>query len=102
MGQIEIEYSTETNRRSASATARSLKYGGKRMGKTLTAVSCLMVAVAIAAVAQLPKLPEPFATPSVSNSARIVPKTENAQLKVPAGFSVSLYADNMEGPRTML
>jgi glucose/arabinose dehydrogenase len=72
------------------------------MGKTLTVVLCLIAAVAIAAVAQLPKLPEPFATPSVSNSARVVAKPDNAQLKVPAGFSVSLYADNLEGPRTMI
>jgi glucose/arabinose dehydrogenase len=72
------------------------------MGKTLTAVLSLIGTVAIAALAQLPKLPEPFATPSVSNSARIVAQPANTQLKVPAGFSVSLYADNLEGPRTML
>ena len=62
----------------------------------------LLVALCVAATAQLPKLPEPFATPSVRNSARVVPKPDAAQLKAPAGFSVSLYADNLAGPRTMI
>jgi glucose/arabinose dehydrogenase len=47
-------------------------------------------------------LPEPFATPSVRNSARVTAKPDNAQLQVPSGFSVSVYADNLQGPRTML
>jgi glucose/arabinose dehydrogenase len=53
-------------------------------------------------VAQLPKLPQPFASPSVRNSAQIVPKPDSAQLQVPAGFAVNLYADNVQGPRTMV
>src|SRR5262245_50596823 len=52
--------------------------------------------------AQLPKLPEPFATPSVRNSATIVAKPDSAKLQVPAGFTVSVYADNIEAPRTMM
>src|SRR4030095_8230633 len=53
-------------------------------------------------VAQLPKLPQPFASPSVRNSAQIVAKPESAQLLVPAGFEVNLNADNVQGPRTMV
>lgn len=58
--------------------------------------------VCAAVTAQLPKLAEPFATPSANNSARVIAKPDTAQLKAPAGFSVSLYADNLQGPRTML
>jgi glucose/arabinose dehydrogenase len=61
-----------------------------------------IAALAIAAAAQLPQLPEPFATPSVRNTAQVVTKPDSAQLKAPAGFSVSVYADNLQGPRTML
>ncbi len=62
----------------------------------------LSLVLCIAAAAQIPKLPEPFATPSARNTAQIVPKPESAQLHAPAGFSVSLFADNLQGPRTML
>jgi glucose/arabinose dehydrogenase len=62
----------------------------------------VFVAGAIVAAAQIVKLPEPFATESVRNSAQIVGKPDNVQLKAPEGFSVSLYADNLQGPRTLL
>src|SRR4051812_15081919 len=58
--------------------------------------------VCITAAAQLPKLPEPFATSSVSNSAQVVARPARAELRAPAGFTVSLYADNLQGPRTMI
>jgi len=54
------------------------------------------------AAQQAPQLPEPFATPSAPNQSRSVPQPPGAQLNVPAGFSVSLYADNLRGPRTMI
>src|SRR5205809_4257730 len=66
----------------------------------LPLVAAALLGAAVAA--QQPKLPEPFATPSANNSARVIPKPEGAQLKVPAGFTVSVYADNLQGPRTML
>jgi len=65
-------------------------------------VLIFIAALAIVAAAQLPQLPEPFATPSVRNTAQVVSKPANAQLKVPDGFSVSVFADNLQGPRTML
>ena len=48
------------------------------------------------------KLPPPYATPSVNNGPRVIPQPAGAQLHVPAGFSVSVYADNFERPRYML
>jgi len=53
-------------------------------------------------IAQLAKLPPPNATPSVRNSAQIVAKPDGAQLRAPAGFAVALFADEVEGPRTMV
>jgi glucose/arabinose dehydrogenase len=71
--------------------------------KQITVLASIFIAaIAIAAAAQLPQLPEPFATPSVRNTAQVVSKPDSAQLKAPAGFSVSVYADNLQGPRTML
>src|SRR5262245_47785040 len=65
-------------------------------------VIILFATLAIAAAGQQTQLPEPFATPSVRNTAQVVAKPDNAQLKAPTGFSVSVYADNLQGPRTML
>ena len=48
------------------------------------------------------KLPPPYATPSVNNGPHVIPQPAGAQLHVPAGFSVSVYADNFARPRYML
>ena len=47
-------------------------------------------------------LPEPFATDSSRNNARIVSRPNNAWPKVPAGFQVDLYAAKVDGPRKIL
>ena len=62
----------------------------------------MLVILTVVGTAQQPKLPEPFATASVRNSAQIVAKPDSAQLHVPMGFSVSVYADKLDGARTML
>jgi glucose/arabinose dehydrogenase len=48
------------------------------------------------------QLPAPFATPSSGNPPRVVKQPANAALHVPAGFHVSVFADGLDGPRTML
>ena len=48
------------------------------------------------------KLPPPYATPSVNNGPRVVGRPAGAQLHLPAGFSVDVYADNFARPRYML
>jgi glucose/arabinose dehydrogenase len=48
------------------------------------------------------KLAPPYATPSVNNGPHVIPQPAGAQLHVPAGFSVGVYADNFERPRYML
>lgn len=50
---------------------------------------------------QVEDLPAPFATPSVRNNPRFVPKPANASLKVPAGFEVNVFTSALEGPRIM-
>ena len=48
------------------------------------------------------KLPAPYATPSVNNGPHVIPQPEGAQLHVPAGFAVDVYADGFARPRYML
>jgi glucose/arabinose dehydrogenase len=61
-----------------------------------------VLVVAAAFYAADVKLPPPYATPSVNNGPHVIPQPAGAQLHVPAGFSVSVYADNFERPRYML
>lgn len=46
-------------------------------------------------------LPEPYATPSASNGAKVIPQPEGATLKLPAGFTAEKYASGFERPRFM-
>jgi glucose/arabinose dehydrogenase len=55
-----------------------------------------------AAFAQSQKLPAPYATPSASNGAKIVPRPNGAELKLPKGFEFSQWATGFERPRFML
>ncbi len=44
-------------------------------------------------------LPAPYATPNIPNNPQVVTHGEAGALKVPAGFSVTLYAEGLRGPR---
>lgn len=44
-------------------------------------------------------LPKPFATKSASKSPRVIDIPQNPTLKVPAGFQVNVYADDLDAPR---
>lgn len=57
-------------------------------------------AVMLAAAADV-KLPPPYATPSANNGPRVIPQPAGAQLHVPEGFSVDVYADGFSRPRYM-
>ena len=50
----------------------------------------------------LAALPAPFATASARNSPKLVPRPAYAQLLVPKGFKVGMFAKDLEGPRRML
>lgn len=49
----------------------------------------------------LESLPKPFATESASKSPKVVDVPAEPTLRVPAGFSVNLYAENLKQPRWM-
>ncbi|MEC4983366.1 MAG: sorbosone dehydrogenase family protein, partial [Oscillatoria sp. PMC 1076.18] len=45
------------------------------------------------------ELPQPYTTNSASKQPQVVPIPNNPSLKVPPGFQVNIYADNLESPR---
>lgn len=47
----------------------------------------------------LQKLPAPFATDSASKSPQVVAIPQNPVLRVPPGFTVNVFADNLDAPR---
>ena len=47
-------------------------------------------------------LPAPFATESAGNPPRVAAQPPGATLHVPPGFTVSVFATNLENPRNML
>ena len=59
-----------------------------------------LILLALAAWQQA-TLPAPFATPSITNQPKIIPRPEGQQLKVPDGFSIEGYASGFQRPRFM-
>jgi glucose/arabinose dehydrogenase len=74
----------------------------RRAWRTVILGSIAAACVCAVVAAQQPQLPKPFATPSANNRSQIVSKPDGAQLKVPAGFDISVFMDNFQQPRTML
>src|SRR5581483_5903356 len=65
-------------------------------------LSTLLVCTAAPAFAQpAPKLPAPFATPSAAAPPKIIARPADAQLKLPAGFTVEEFAGGFQRPRFM-
>src|SRR6266568_44400 len=48
------------------------------------------------------QLPPPFATASAGNPPRVTSPPAGAHLVLPAGFKISVFADNLDDPRRML
>src|SRR6266851_10234259 len=69
--------------------------------RLLVPASVLTLAFALAWDSKDVKLPAPFATPSVDNGPHVVDRPEGADLKLPAGFQVDIYAEGFEQPRFM-
>jgi hypothetical protein len=61
----------------------------------LAGLGVLGITVAVGARQQVPQLPAP--TPAKPNFGSVVAKPANAQLKVPQGFTIDTYADNLPG-----
>ena len=53
------------------------------------------------AEAQQFELPEPFATPSARAPAQLIPQAEGADLQLPDGFTVEVFAGDLPALRTM-
>jgi glucose/arabinose dehydrogenase len=66
----------------------------------LTAVLAVAAAAMFAAAVK-PNLPPPFATPSVRNNPRVIPKPADAKLDLPAGFNAEVWAEGFQVPRFM-
>ncbi len=50
----------------------------------------------------LAKLPAPYDTPSAANFPKVVPKPEDAKLRVPKGFEVNVFTTDVTAPRRMV
>ena len=72
-----------------------------RAPRMVVLLSIGVASVCAALMAQQPSLPEPFATPSTRNAAQVIPRPDGAELRVPAGFSISIFADKLSQPRLM-
>lgn len=48
------------------------------------------------------KLPPPYHSPSAMNPPRVISRPDGAQLRLPAGFDIAVYAEGFERPRFML
>jgi glucose/arabinose dehydrogenase len=63
----------------------------------------LIVLVFAGSTAAFPQeLPAPYATPSASNGAKVIPRPDGARLKAPEGFTVAEYASGFQRPRFMV
>lgn len=68
----------------------------------ILALSMLVAGVGLSWQINPQKLPEPYHSPSVNNRPEVIPQPDGAQLRLPEGFQVDVYADNFERPRFML
>ena len=64
------------------------------IGSAVFALGAVVMAQQRAAQLPEPQAPHP-------NPSRVVSRPEGAMPKVPAGFTVDIYADNIQGPRMM-
>jgi glucose/arabinose dehydrogenase len=69
--------------------------------KGMLGAAALVGVAALFFAAELPKLPPPYATPSVNNGPRVIPKPNDARLNVPPGFQAEVFAEGFSKPRFM-
>src|SRR5690349_9968272 len=70
--------------------------------RSMLSLGLIAGALALLWAADPPKLPPPFATPSVRNTPKVIPQPAGAKLNVPAGFMMELVAEGFNTPRYMM
>lgn len=71
--------------------------------KTFVYLAAALSATAVlTAYAADDKLPPPFATKSVRNAPKVIPRPDGASLAVPKGFKIEEFAADFQRPRMML
>src|SRR5947207_8476825 len=69
--------------------------------RSMLLLSTSILAGAVVFYAAEVTLPPPFATPSANNRPKVISRPDGAQLRVPAGFNVEVFAEGFEVPRFM-
>lgn len=64
--------------------------------------AAVVLAAAVFYAAEAPKLPPPYATPSVRNPPHVIPEPSGAKLSLPAGFHMEIWAEDFKRPRYMI
>ena len=72
--------------------------------RTLLGAVGLIVSLSLSPAFELKsqQLPEPYHTRSSFNRPKVIPRPEDAQLQVPTGFIVDVYAEGFQRPRFMI
>jgi glucose/arabinose dehydrogenase len=69
----------------------------------MAAIPAVCASALLAAVLVDPgHLPPPFATPAADNHPTVVPRPPGAQLHIPSGFTISVWAEGFVQPRYLL
>ena len=92
----EMEQSTQTAQQPAASPQNKQQQSATVVTKNLVPTETL---TSQPIKITLDSLPKPFATNSASQSPNVIPVPQNPTLKVPAGFQVNVYADNLDAPR---
>src|SRR5918992_1189026 len=72
-----------------------------RAGRALLGHAAALAALVVRRRITVADLPKPYATESVDNGPRLVPRPADAWPKAPAGFKVEEFAAGLENPRLL-
>src|SRR5262249_27719245 len=84
----------------AGGVMRPARIRAAKGGVLILAISAL--GAAALAFQSLPQLPPPYHTESANNRPQVISQPDGAQIKVPAGFNVEVFADGFDVPRFMM
>ena len=64
-------------------------------------IGLITAAVSLALQVKHPELPAPYHSPSANNRPQVIARPDGAQLSLPQGFSIDVYAEGFQKPRFM-